>query len=92
MDIVQDFDLLRARYDVERREHWYSWIDKIPALHFDPEWDVRIIPPFGGAVARFYVHYNGNHVSVYLDTMCRLGWMVDGNYEGNRREGDVKVN
>ena len=45
------------------------------------EWDVKIIPPFGGAVIRFYINYNGKHVSVYFDGYSELGYMVDENDE-----------
>lgn len=46
---------------------------KIPPLHFKTEWDVRIIPPFGGAMMRFTVDHNGKHVSVYCDFFQNLG-------------------
>lgn len=47
---------------------------EIPPLHFKPEWDVRIIPPFGGAMMRFTVDHNGRHVSVYCDFFEMLGF------------------
>lgn len=53
------------------------WCQKLPALHFKKEWDVTIIPPFGGAVIRFFIDYNGKHVSVYFDGYSELGYMVD---------------
>lgn len=56
-----------------------KWLKEIPALHFEKEWDVKIIPPFGGAVIRFWIDYNGKHVSVYFDAYSELGWMVDEN-------------
>ena len=48
-------------------------IAKIPPIRFNPEWDVRIIPPFGGALMRFTVDYNGKHISVYCDFFEILG-------------------
>lgn len=45
----------------------------IPPIHFKPEWDVRIIPPFGGAMMRFTVDYNDKHISVYCDFFENLG-------------------
>ena len=46
---------------------------------FEREWDVKIIPPFGGAVIRFHIDHNGKHVSVYFDGYSELGYMVDEN-------------
>lgn len=46
---------------------------EIPALHFKPEWDVKITPPFGGAMMRFVVIHNGRYVSVYCDYYSNLG-------------------
>lgn len=45
----------------------------VPILHFKPEWGVKIMPPFGGAVVRFVVEYNGRSVSVYADYFGMLG-------------------
>nr|DAN90730.1 MAG TPA: hypothetical protein [Bacteriophage sp.] len=50
---------------------------KLPAFHFDKEWDVKIIPPFAGAIIRFVIDYKGKHVSVYFDAYSELGWMYD---------------
>lgn len=61
------------RRSVEREEQWETWCKCIPALHFKPEWEVKIIPPFMGAMVRFYINYNNKHVSVYLDCYGRLG-------------------
>jgi len=61
------------RYDVERDEKWREWIKKIPAIQFKPEWRVKVIPPFGGAMARFLVEHNGLTTSVYLDVYETLG-------------------
>ena len=63
----------------ENLQECRKWGSIIPALHFEKEWDVKIIPPFGGAVIRFYINYNGKHVSVYLDGYSELGYMVDEN-------------
>ncbi len=62
------------RYQVEEDYEFHKWAQEIPPLHFKPEWDVRIIPPFGGAVARFKVEYNGKWISCYLDCYDELGY------------------
>lgn len=69
------------RCDIEREEEWRKWCEDMPYLHFDSEWEVKVIPPFGGALARFVVKKGNKSVSVYFDTACRLGWYAgkDGN-------------
>ena len=62
------------RWEVERVEQWRDWAEKIPALKFNPDWEVKISPPFAGAIARFIV--NGK-ISVYLDAHCVLGFYLD---------------
>ena len=67
--------MLISKY--EALQEYRKWMREIPVLHFEKEWDVRIIPPFGGAVIRFAVDYNGKHASVYFDGYSRLGYMED---------------
>jgi hypothetical protein len=62
------------RYNLEDEQDWLGWIAKIPALQFDPTWNVKVIPPFGGAVARFLVEKDGVSASVYLDCFDALGY------------------
>lgn len=54
---------------------------EIPALHFEKEWDVRIIPPFGGAVIRFWIWHNNKKVSVYFDAYDELGFVGEPYFE-----------
>lgn len=71
------YDSLEARIKLENAEGWRELCDQIPAIQFRPEWRVKVIPPFGGAVARFLVAVGEGEsmreVSVYLDTFSRLG-------------------
>jgi hypothetical protein len=62
------------RYEVERHEDWRFWTMKnVPFLKLDPDWEIAVIAPFGGAMARFVIR-NGSHtISVYMDTMAALG-------------------
>lgn len=53
---------------------------EIPPIHFKPEWDVRIIPPFGEAMMRFWVDHNGKRISVYCDFFGNLGYFGDEPY------------
>jgi len=68
------------RSAIEARERWKNICNEIEdtqGIHFDPEWEVKCIPPFGGSMARFVVYHNNKRVSVYLDWYSRLGWVVD---------------
>ena len=76
MRSVED-SMIISRY--ENLQECRGWGARIPALHFEKEWDVKIIPPFGGAVIRFHINYNDKYVSVYLDGYSELGYMVDDN-------------
>ena len=69
--------LENERAAIESKEHWKEWINKMPAFHFEPDWDVYVIPPFGGAMARFKIKKGSRWVSVYFDVFSRLGYMVD---------------
>lgn len=66
-----------AKYDTLQETK--KWAKELPALHFEKEWDVKIIPPFGGAIIRFCIDYNKKHVSVYFDAYSTLGWEFDKN-------------
>lgn len=70
--MIQDADLL-AKYgrDKDYRD-WSETIRLAPALNFPSHWDVRMVPPFGGAAARFTID---GLISVYLDMDGSLGVM-----------------
>ena len=61
----------------EQIHDYRGWIEKLPVFHFDKEWDVKIIPPFAGAIIRFWINYNGKKVSVYFDGYSELGYVED---------------
>lgn len=60
---------------LENKEEWKEVQDMVEPIRFDPDWDVRILPPTGGAMTRFIVSKGGKRVSVYFDAYSRLGWM-----------------
>ena len=64
---------------IEQICDYRGWARKLPAFHFDKEWDVLFVPPFAGAIIRFVISYNGKYVSVYFDAYSELGWMYDKN-------------
>jgi hypothetical protein len=67
---------IQERSIVETQEKWRESIQQIPYISFKEGWEVSIIPPFGGAMARFLVREKSNQkgrVSVYLDYFDNLG-------------------
>ncbi len=57
----------------ERIMEYSKWTNEIPFLNFDADWNIKIIPPYARAVARFIVEHNNKSVSVYLDCYDALG-------------------
>ncbi len=63
-----------AYFNYQNEFEHTKWIEKIPYISFPSEWQVQVIPPFGGAIVRFRIkHPNENYVSVYLDGYDLLG-------------------
>jgi len=71
--VSNDNFFLRAK--VEAAEGWHEWIEKVPLIPFPAGRQIRMRPPFGGALVRFHVFGNGKSVSVYLDVNDSLGYM-----------------
>lgn len=63
------------RLELEGKEDWRSWLDKIPEIKFPNNCKVRIIPPFAGCMARLFIlDLDGKKkASVYLDVWSRCG-------------------
>ena len=76
---MRDFEVTKILCEYDRVQETRKQMTELPVLHFEKEWDVKILPPFGGAVIRFWINYNGKHVSVYFDAYSELGYMVDEN-------------
>lgn len=56
--------------EVGKAFEYDRWVKEIPWLAFPSYMQVKVIPPFHGAVVRFLVQHKDNpcaHVSVYLD-------------------------
>ena len=69
-------DKQTAFIEYEKAFESRKWVKTLPYLTFKPEWNVKIIPPTGGAVIRFLVaHKNNpsNTISVYFDGYNLLG-------------------
>jgi hypothetical protein len=74
------------RYTIEHAEHWRSTIDLIPELQFPAHWKIQLIPPYGGAMARFMVN---QRISVYLDFHNALGIMNRPYWEAYDTKGNT---
>ena len=60
-------------HDVKISDDQRSWYAKMPHVPFDPSWDVRAVPAFGGAMVRYRVQSGKADISVYMDAHDRLG-------------------
>ena len=66
--------LLTAQMLIEEEMEYDRWYKEIPFIKFPASWEVKIIPPFRGAVVRFRVrNARGKEISVYLDCYDTLG-------------------
>lgn len=73
------------------KHEWMKWVTEIPFLKFPPEWRVKVIPPFAGAIARFIVKIPdcSDTVSVYLDCYNCLGFANGPYWEVYPHHGDT---
>lgn len=74
MKFEMKFDKIRLSGELEESMEWHHWSNEIPFIKFDSDWEVKIIPPFAGAVVRFLVKKNDKQVSIYLDCYDILGY------------------
>lgn len=67
---------LELRLRLERFEKWREIGEQMPAIPMKAGWLVTVLPPYGGAAARFLVQkkQDGPIVSVYFDAYERLGF------------------
>jgi hypothetical protein len=78
------------RYKIEASEDWHQWITKLPFIPFPAGWQVKVIPPFAGAIARFQVKLPDDRVkSIYFDAYDRLGFVGSPYWEVYPVLGDV---
>lgn len=74
---------LETKSRMETMYEWREWCQKIPFIKFKPEWEVKVIPPFGGAIARFVVKHPQvkQTISIYLDCYDELGYFGEPYWE-----------
>ena len=76
MSYTNNRDVQLDRLFIESAQKWRDWVRRIPNLSFKEDWLVKIIPPFGGAMARFLIAHKDNpgyELSIYLDCFDSLG-------------------
>ena len=79
----------RLTHEMEDSFEWGKWNKEIPFIPIYKDWEIKIIPPFSGAVVRFLVREpGGDDISVYLDCYDTLGcfgspyWEIYPSWEG----------
>jgi hypothetical protein len=84
-----DRHMLSARMAVAFE--WDKWVRDLPFLEFPSHWRVKIVPPYFGAIIRFYVDdKRGGCVSVYLDGCNHLGYGPHPYWEAYAIDGGAK--
>ncbi len=79
-----------SRFDVEHEEKWREIIPQMPFIKFPATWKVAVLPPFGGAVARFQVKLSSKITkSIYLDWFDALGLYGEPYWEVYPYNGDT---
>lgn len=81
--------LLTAKYHEAMESQ--KWVVEIPFIKFPSDWEIKVIPPFAGAVVRFQVKVPQarSPVSVYLDCYDRLGFFGAPYWEVYPHRGDI---
>jgi len=65
-----------SSWEVCRDHEWGKWREEIPFIKWPSDWEVKAIPPAGGAIIRYEVKTpNCELISIYLDCYDLLGIM-----------------
>lgn len=79
--VIRNIEETKILTEYSRLQEHRKWTRELPHFNFKKEWNVTIIPPFGGAVIRFLIDYNGKHISVYFDAYNELGCVGEPYFE-----------
>lgn len=70
---IKEFDRTK-RISLEKEWEWDTLPAIMPWIKFPPDWEIKMMPPFGGADVRFWVKLpSGNIKSIYFDSHDTLG-------------------
>lgn len=77
-------ELMKARAVVAVIYEWEKWCKEIPYISFPPDWEVKAIPPYGGAIIRYLIRLKADPIiicSIYLDCYGELGHCTEPYWE-----------
>lgn len=86
---MKDYELYNERLSVEHRECWQGLCRTLPKVTIPEGWSIQVVPPFGGAMARFWLWRGEQRLSFYLDIFDRIGYMDEPYWEVYPCRGDV---
>ncbi len=76
--------------DYDRAQEHMKWLKEIPFIKFPDGWEIKMSPPFHGAIVRFRVKKSETvDVSIYLDCYDYIGSFGEPYWEVYRYDGDV---
>ena len=76
-------------YEYDRQMESSKWQKEIPFIQFPSDWQVKITPPFAGAVVRFRIKKGDAEISIYLDCYDKLGCYGSPYWEVYPHDDDV---
>lgn len=85
------FKILNISHELTELAEWREWSEVIPYLQLDPRLELKVVPPFSGALIRFLVRNKETKevVSIYLDGYNLLGYYEKPYWEMYPYENDV---
>lgn len=88
---MEDLDMQITGIKLEKKMGYQEAVPKMPFLSFPDNYEIAVIPPFSGAMARFYVRKKGTkgRLSVYADFHDLLGFFNGPYWEVFPYQGDV---
>ncbi len=86
---MKEYKDITKVYEAECIMEYTKWTKEIPEINFSADWNIKIIPPFGGAIVRFKIIKDVAIVSIYLDCYDSLGCYGEPYWEVYPHDGDV---
>lgn len=83
---MKDFE---TRLNYESKMEHDKWLSEIPFFKVPDGCEIKVTPPFGGAVVRFLIKKGDCQLSIYLDCYDNLGAVGQPYWEIYPYENDV---
>lgn len=77
---MQDFELTKTRIAIERVEEWEKFTS-LPRIALPADIAMQMMPATVGAMARIVLWKGDQRLSIYFDTLDRLGFVGQPYYE-----------